>query len=539
MSDTDLGKDGLMNMNSACRKWLKAGTVAAVVAGLLPVSAAAITARPNILYVMTDQQPKSTIGAYGNPLVRTPNLDRLAALGIKFQDYYIAGFPCCPSRASMLTGRYVHSHGVVQNEVPLDPAIPALGDVFKAAGYRTGYIGKWHLSGQMYRGVSRQKGKAADSFLRRVADDQQWRFERAPGATGEDEPAHGFTDRWVGGWEHYRNYLRRVGLGEFVDKHPRVGNHNDAPSGPDSTHAYSLLPAEHHVESFLTGEAVRFLEEQKGRPEPFCLVLSLYGPHLPVAPPQPWDSMFPADKVPLPKNFRDDLIAKPERQHNTRTYVLPRWTEGQFKDYVGRYWGYCAFIDNLLGSVFQKLEESDLTENTIVVFTSDHGDMIGSHGSIWKLTGCGYEELYNVPFIISWPSRWKGGRTVDELASSVDVFPTLLELAGVAPPAGVQGKSFAGLLDGKTRKHRDTIYSDSMGRSFILRSGQWKYCAHWSPRDVEELYDLKADPGELENLATKRARKLKQMRGKLFAWLEETGHPYGAVIKNVMSTPRP
>jgi len=165
--------------------------------------------------------------------------------------------------------------------------------------------------------------------------------------------------------------------------------------------------------------------------------------------------------------------------------------------------------------------------------------MIASHGSIWKLTGCGYEELYNVPFIVSWPSRWEGRRTLDALASSVDVFPTLLELAGVTAPTGVQGKSFVHLLDGKTRKYRDTVYSDSMGKSFILRCGQWKYCAHWSPHDVEELYDLKVDPGELKNLASMRGRKVRQMRQKLFAWLHETGHPYAAVIKKVVNTPVP
>jgi len=185
------------------------------------------------------------------------------------------------------------------------------------------------------------------------------------------------------------------------------------------------------------------------------------------------------------------------------------------------------------------LEETGLAENTIVVFTTDHGDMIASHGGIWKLTGCGYEELFNVPFIISWPSRWKGGRTVGALASSVDVFPTLLELAEVTAPEGVQGKSFVRLLDGKTRKYRDSVYSDSMGHSFIIRSGQWKYCAHWAPHDVEELYDLTTDPGEMNNLASKRGRKLKAMRGKLFAWLDETGHPYTAVIKKVMNEPLP
>ena len=220
--------------------------------------------RPNILFIITDQQPTSCVGAYGNPVLRTPNLNQLAREGALLEHFYISAFPCSPSRACMLTGRYAHRHGVVINDVPLDPKIPCLGDIAKQAGYSTAYFGKWHLSGHMYRDYRRyEKGKEVQTghwYFQRVEDPQDFEFKRVPGGTGEDEPQHGF-DHWVGGWRHYHRFLREEGLGKFLEGR-LIGNHNIAPSGGEGQHIYSLLDEHPHMSAFLAGECERWVRKQ-------------------------------------------------------------------------------------------------------------------------------------------------------------------------------------------------------------------------------------------------------------------------------------
>ncbi|UCD30516.1 MAG: sulfatase-like hydrolase/transferase, partial [Planctomycetota bacterium] len=166
----------------------------AVPAGhLLGMSEPKAKSRPNILYIMTDQQPVSCVAVYGNKVLQTPNLDKLADAGCTFHSAYIAAFPCSPSRASQLSGRYAHNHGIVTNDVLFDEKIPSLGNICKAAGYDTAYFGKWHLGGHVYR---LPRGPNPNNphwgwYYKRVASDKGFKFERIPGGTGEDEPCHG------------------------------------------------------------------------------------------------------------------------------------------------------------------------------------------------------------------------------------------------------------------------------------------------------------------------------------------------------------
>ncbi|HPX39129.1 MAG TPA: sulfatase-like hydrolase/transferase [Candidatus Hydrogenedentes bacterium] len=508
------------------RRFLKAG--GAVAAGMLAPWAAAQAKRPNLLFIMTDQHPFGAIGAYGTAGVKTPNIDRIAAEGVRFDRFYIAAFPCSPSRASFLTGRHAHNHGVVTNDVILSDAVPSLGAALKRAGYHTGYVGKWHLTGQMYRG---RTGAPMNNewYYERVPSADGFRFERKPGGTGEDVPQHGF-DYWVGGWTHYHDYLRQAGLEKFAEQ--KIGNHSIAASGPEGTHIYSEVPEDHHMSAFLAGNAVKFLEEQHGQDAPFGLVLSFYGPHLPVAPPRPWDTLYGLAEASLPASYPDNLEGKPVRQRtNRRCYVQPEWTADQFRDYIRRYWGYSSYIDHQIGRVLAALDASGKADDTIVVFTSDHGDMMASHGFVFKLGHCGYEELLNVPFLIRAPGRLPSGAVCDRLVSSVDVFPTLLKLLGLDAPAGLDGRDFLPAIEGATI--HEHVFCNSMDNNLTVVGARWKYVLNWSPRDADELYDLENDPGEMTNLAgvEAHAETLARMRETARAWLRETGHPYAAVIE--------
>jgi len=492
-------------------------------------------ARPNVLFIITDQQPVSTIGAYGNDMARTPNLDRLCGEGLRFDRFHISAFPCSPSRACFFTGQYSHNHGVVQNDILLRDEIPSMGNLFKAAGYQTAYIGKWHLGGNMYAESEQDRWS-----WHRLADPERYKFDKTgPWRGGEDLPQCGFTDKWVGGWTHYRGYIRDVGLGELLEKCRRLGNHNIAPSCGEGKHMYSLVPEEHHMSAFLAGEAEKFIREERDPNKPFCMVLSFYGPHLPVAPPKPWDEMFDPAKVPLPDNHDDKLEGKPFGQRrNWRCYRLPEWTDMQFRDYVARYWGYCAYIDRQVGRVLKALDDNKLADDTIVVFTSDHGDMVAAHGMIWKLGSCGYDELLRVPFILRYPGSIAGGRAVTALVESVDVLPTLLSLCGLKVPQTVEGKGFGALLRGETSEHREVTRCSWATTGLVVATDRWKYTCQWARRDLDELYDLRERPLEMNNRARDPAcgETAQKMKNHVRAWTTGTNHPYRKRIGEVLDT---
>jgi arylsulfatase A-like enzyme len=519
-----------IKMNKSRRGFLKTAGLTALASGLGDAAGGAANRRLNLLWIMTDQQPVHMVGAYGKAALKTPHIDRIAAKGARFNQFHIAAFPCSPSRACFLTGRYAHNHGVTTNDVPLAADVTALGDVLKQAGYRTGHIGKWHLGGSMYRDVKGRKPFDGDWRYRRLPNDEGYRYEKVQGGGGDDAPQHGF-DYWAGGWKHYRDYLRTVGMGDVVDS-GAVGNHNDAPSGAEGTHIYSELGEEHHMASFFAKEAEGFLARQQDVENPFGLVVSFYGPHLPVAPPRPWDTMYALEDVPLPENHRDTLEGKPGRQRaNRRCYKYGAWKDEQFRDYVRRYWGYCSYIDHQVGRVLDALEASGKAEDTIVLFTSDHGDMAAAHGFVYKIIS-GYDELLRVPFVMSCPGVIPAGMTSDAKASSVDVLPTLLDLMDIPQPDGMDGRGFSHLFKEGQATHRDKLVCSAMDSSITLVNHPWKFVLNYNPRDLDELYHLENDPGEMTNLANvpSHAATVDEMSKYILSWLKETGHPYAEVI---------
>lgn len=280
------------------------------------------------------------------------------------------------------------------------------------------------------------------------------------------------------------------------------------------------------TESFVRGHA------QTGRP--WCAVMSFYGPHLPVAPPRPWDEMYSLDQVELPANNADTLEGKPFRQRGAkRNYMLPTWNQDQFKDYIRRYWGYCSYIDQQIGRVFGALRETGQWDNTIVVFTSDHGDMLTGHGMIFKLGACGYEELYRVPGFIHIPGATRPASRTDALVSNVDLLPTILEGAGLQAPEGMDGNSCLPVLKEQASHHRDIVFSDCSNSSVICRDDTHKFVLNWKNRDLDELYDLDADSGEMKNLSYEpgHEKRAQQMREQCVQWAFDTQHPYAKVIQ--------
>ena len=506
--------------------------------------------RPNILLIMTDQQPVSCVGAYGNAKIKTPNLDQLAGEGLLLQNFYIAAFPCSPSRASILSGRYLHHHNVSTNNVKMDSTIPVLGSILSDAGYRSAYFGKAHLSGSMYVGRSDGDGidylhSPQDAFdpvgndikdywyYDRIDTDSGWNLQKQFGGLGEDQPQLGF-EVWQGGWRNYKDWLIEQGEHDLARL---AGNHDDLQSAPEGEHMYSKLGEDYHMAKFFTDETEAFIQQNDR--EPWVAVLSYFGPHLPVAPPRPWDTLYSINSIDLPPNFHDDLKGKPEKQDIISTgYFRKPWTRNQYKDYIRRYWGYCGYIDAQIGRVFDLLKNTGHWDNTLILFTSDHGDMLAGHGMIFKLGMNGYDELFKVPAIIKLPFASGRGTISGALTSSIDLLPTILSVAGIRIPKGVDGKSLLPIFEQPSEPFREYIFAEihganNDGKTIMCRNQRYKLVYHWLSKEIDELYDLHNDPGELTNLVhdPNHDQIRSSMYQAIFQWAEKTDHQYVHLIR--------
>ncbi len=473
--------------------------------------------QPNVLFIMTDQQRWDTIAASGNELIQTPNLDRLAAGGANFTRFYTAAFPCSPSRATLISGRYPHSHGVWTNDTLLEPSVRTLGEISRDAGYDTAWIGKWHLGGRMYGESSAFRCSVGDDGITRESCPLEQPL-------GEDAPQHGF-EHWVGGFTHYQRYLSDLGLIEPRPGKRIRGNHQTV-----AEDGHSVIPEEHFMSAFLAKEAISFLEAPERAQRPFTCCLSLYGPHLPITPPEPWDAMYDRGAIPLPGNLNDDLREKPWRnQRGNRHWMREQWSDDDYRDIIARYWGYCSYIDQWVGRVLDTLQARGLADNTIVIFTSDHGEMVGSHGFIYKGAYM-YDGVQRVPFIVRAPGVVPAGLQTDALGSSVDLLPTLTEMMGVDAPPETQGRSMVPMLSGRAATGRDTTITEINSQALgivMARDDRYKFCYNWKPRQVDELYDMQADPLEMHNLAADGEHEalVAQKREGVLAWMREVGHP--------------
>lgn len=346
--------------------------------------------RPNVVYVFTDQWRASATGYAGDPNVKTPNLDALAAESFNFKNAVSVCPVCSPARASMITGQYPLTHGVFVNDVCLKHDAPSIADCFNEAGYRTGYIGKWHLDGH---------GRSA-----------------------------------------YIPEERRQGF-EFWQALECTHNYND------STYYDNSDPTPRKWEGYgpmdQTRHAVQFMKEH--REEPFLLFLSWGPPHAPyLTAPEEFHRLYDPGEFMLSPNVPDDVDA---------FYPIPKWREHSDKTGAERvrhlmagYYAHCSALDACVGELQEALRDLGLEDDTIFVFTSDHGDMLGSHGLSKKQWP--YDESACVPFLMKVPNLGKSGQVVDAPLNTPDIMPTLLDLCGIPVPPSVEGGSFVPALHG-------------------------------------------------------------------------------------------
>ena len=454
--------------------------------------------RPNILFLCTDQQRGDSLHCTGASWAVTPNLDKLAREGALFNNCYVQNPVCSPSRASLFTGKYVANHGLHANGVPLPSRHKMFTRTLADAGYDCGMIGKQHLS-------------PCDSWQTEPRHDDGYRvFQWAHG------PNHRALENDYHGW------LRKTHPVIYAEIFPDTGaNESTAYSNKASTGTpIDHVKKEAHYSHWVAECAVDFIKHPRNDHQPFFLVANFFDPHHSFGAPQEFRDLIDSDAIPAPNTRDDELRNKPKEQtfYSEKSYagVAPGfqdYTEEQIREIRAQYWAMIALVDYEVGRILQALEVAGLADDTLVIFTSDHGEMLGNHQQLLKGPQL-YDDLTHVPLIARWPGEITPEQTIDQLVQWVDLPATFLEAAACAPGQGVQGDSLLPLMRTQTREWRDWALSEYRDSGFttdpkimttMLRHEQWKFIIwHGSPATEGqrngELYDLSADPHELHNL---------------------------------------
>ncbi len=472
------------------------------------------TDRPNILLFFTDQHRLSALGCYGETPCRTPNIDRLAEEGVRFETAYTCCPVCTPARASVMTGRHIHAHGMLSNtrnlgtcvsELPDGPHLLSrrLGD----AGYRCGYTGKWHL------------GTASTEWF---GEPQHNALPRLRGFEGQNFPGHGGGGF---GYPEYQAHLREHGW-----KHEVRG-------GTDLWGSGILQgPVESTVPYFLAEHTIGMIDRRAEAGEPFFIWHNNWGPHAPYFAPERYYEMYRNVEIPRWPNF-EWPAREANRPHQVK--VHPRSEELSWNDWaeaVRYYYAFTSLIDDQIGRVLDHLEEIGQAENTVVIFTSDHGETLGSHGGLTDKGWHHFEEIQRIGMVMRYPAGWGGGgrapgTVLPHWASLLDVYPTICELAGAEwDPGAVHGRSLVPLLRGEAPEWREELFVEfcgvnSLATSMVTcRHGDLKY--GWNCSNRDELYDLSEDPWETRDLSEEpsRAADLREMRERTGGFMDRTGH---------------
>ncbi len=463
-----------------------------------------MNAQPNILFVTTDHLRYDTLGCTGDPIIRTPAIDRLAREGVHFQQFFVQNPVCQPSRATMMTGRYPRHHGVRWNGSRLDENEMTLVEFLKRQGYTTASIGKHHVAQDRFR--------AALDVVDAEAIRRNWR-ERADGDYTVHDP------------NPFEAYVRARGY-EYVTGYALPNFRKRLGAVP------SDLPEDCHLDAYVGMKAREFLESV-GQRAPFFLWLGFYGPHHPYVPSGRFAHMYDPAQVPPFHRAEGDISAKPPEyrlyfetpDHKYRGF--PDASVETFREMKAAYYGMVSQLDWQLGLTLDALEAHGLDENTIVVFTSDHGEFLGDHGIPAKapfLLDC----MLHVPCIVRAPGAPRGVSRQD-LAESVDLFPTIARLAGLEPPEWVQGTDLCPRIRDTSAQEipsRAAIYAEAVDKRCV-RTKEWKYI-HYPGKRYGELYHLTEDPYELHNLYDREADVRKAMRDLYHSVLdrrEDFKHP--------------
>lgn len=463
-----------------------------------------MTTRPNILLFVSDQQQWQTI--CGRSPARSPNINRLAAAGLRFERPYATVALCCPSRAALISGQFPWHNGIFnQVHVPervhsdMVPDVQTYSQQLRHAGYRLGYVGKWHVS-----------------------------WERTP-------LDFGFHDlRAPSGYNPAT--LARLGMA------PNEGNHRRGAIEPEwqvmwpgDTTPHTFYGIDHTPEAETvahreTSDGIALIARYAAGDAPWFVAINVVEPHDPYLPLVQYAAHYDPADVALPVSWHDDFTNKPYM--NRRDAALwETMTEAQVRTAIARYWAYCEQVDAQVGRVLDVLDETGQADETLVVFTSDHGDLCGAHRQFikgWQP----YEETYRVPLVMRWPGVIAAGSVCDHLVQLHDLAHTFVDVGGGVPIMPADGRSLRPLfVDPQRADWQDVAFCQYYGGEFLYTqrmviTERFKYVFNGFDRD--ELYDLATDPHELTNAVDDPAYRdaCDTMRALLYTHMERHGDPY-------------
>ena len=480
------------------RDFLQAASAAALSAaglGCTPGSQAPTSSlaagqrRPNVVFILTDDQRWDCMSCAGHPFLRTPNIDRLAAEGVRFANAFVTTSLCSPSRASFLSGLYAHSHGIINNFTDYPATLASFPRRLQGEGYKTAYIGKWHMGEQ------------------------------------SDEARPGF-DYWAS----------HKGQGDYFDTAFNVNGKRELKKG--------------YYTHVVTDMAAEWIGQQPAG-QPFCLILGHKAPHTPFTPEPRYEKIFDDVKITYPDSAFH-LEGKPEwvRQRLDTWHGIygplygyrkkfpdrSKQAEADFARFVRCYTATIKSVDDSVGRIYAALEKAGVLDDTIIVFAGDNGSFLGEHGMTDKRTM--HEESIRVPMLVRYPRQFKPATVVNQMVLNVDLAPSLLDLCGAKPLQNIHGQSWRSIAAGKGGKWRTSwMYEYNYEKQFPytpnvrgVRTDGWKY-VHYphgdgkADRHKAELYDLAADPHELKNLIDEPAcaGRVEQLKQELARLMKETG----------------
>jgi arylsulfatase A-like enzyme len=517
-------KDYLQNR----REFLKAAALSITVTGLAGCSEELQAfdsegGKPNLLFIMTDQQRFDAMSYAGNKILNTPNMDRLAREGAWFKNAYTQCAVCGPARASILTGRTVANTKIISNGkayLSEDSGVMPMNtydEILSENGYECEYYGKWHtptFRAKIYKNPVTMAGihetelgpghkEAYIQYLNPLYPDRELK---------EGELKDTLTDRPY--------------LPDPIDK--RFGKDSNINVGQADIHGVTTIPVEYHMPAFEAGEAIHALEKLKDKP--FSMTCSFHHPHPPYLATEKYIKMYPPGEMVPPANIHDDMADSPYlnmKKGTDKNYSDP----AMIQYFISEYYALVKEVDDWVGQILNKLDELGLTDNTLVVFTSDHGEMLGSHGMKGKF--CFYEESSHVPMMLRFPGRIKPGTKVKAPVSNMDLFATILDYMDM-PAHPSDGSSLRGLIEGTATQDMYVVtewLSDLPSKpSHMVCKGGWKLMR---PDDSAKkvrtaLYNLNNDPHELKNLlaneadSKKYAAKAAELETCFQNWMKKT-----------------
>ncbi|GEM_PF-278509 len=506
-------------------------------------------AKKNLLFIVTDQQRYDALSYAGNTEIITPNLDRLAKQGVFFRNAYAPCAVCGPSRASMLTGHTVESTGVYSNDQTYAYSdsevmtMPTFDEVLSEYGYRCEYYGKWHAlssHADVYENPVQYTASGRSVF----GSGGQSRIYRdyLSGLGSIPHPGEGEFIDGISKYPYFANPLDRY----FGMSYQELQSSNQEHAQPDQ-HGELMLDKEHTMTAFQARQVLEAIERLKDTT--FSITCSFHFPHSPMLAPRPYYGMYPLENMLPPESIDDDMQNSPYANSNGRNQRTEYADPEKIRYMISEYYGLITEIDDWIGQILEKLDELGLSENTLIIFTSDHGEMLGAHGMREK--NVFYEESAHIPLLISSAGQVPVETTVEAYVSLIDLYPTILDYLGV-PEHPSEGKSLRGLIEGTDTLHGRYVVTEwdrENSPNYMVVKDGWKLIIPNTIKSqvINTMYDLNSDPHEMNNLLGKHPNralyleKAEELRSCLLEWLAEkkSVHHYSVSQRDLLNGGRP